>query len=99
MDVLRQTRERTSFVGNVDSTIIFTRQAPINIERKTMMFCEGDAYFNRWRVNSIPYQQLPCCEEAVSDKLWRDEAKVVACVADDETRARRPWHTRSPSRR
>ena len=84
VDVLRQTRERTSFVGNVDSTIIFTRQAPINIGRKTMMFCEGDTYFNRWRVNSIPYQQLPCCKEAVSDKLWRDEAKLVAFVEDDE---------------
>ena len=84
VDVLRQTRERSSFIGNVDSTIIFTRQGPINIGRKTMMFCEGDTYFNRWRVKSIPYQQLPCCKEAVIGKLWRDEAKVVAFVEDDE---------------
>ena len=83
-DVLRQTRERVSFVGNVDSTIIFTRQAPINVVRKAMMFCGGDTYFNRWRVTSIPYQQLPRCKEAVSATLWRDEAKAVAFAADDE---------------
>ena len=47
VDVLRQTRERISFVGKVDITIIFTRQAPNNIGRRTMMFCEGDTYFNR----------------------------------------------------
>ena len=83
MDVLRQTRERVSFVGSVDSPVVFTRQAPINIRRKAMVFREGDTYFNRRRVTATPpYQQLPRCTASIN--RWRDEAKLVAFVEDDE---------------
>ena len=81
-DVLSQTRERLSFVGNVDSSIIFTSQAPLNVPRKAMSFCEGDTHFNRWKVKSPSFQQLPRCSQAEADMMWTGSAKPVSFVND-----------------
>ena len=83
-DVLSQTRERLSFVGNVDSNIIFTAQAPLHVSRKPMTFCEGDTYFNRWKVKSPSFLQLPRCSQAEADLMWSGSVKPVSFVNDDD---------------
>ena len=49
-----------------------------------MMYCEGDTFFNRWRVKVPPFQQLPRCAEDAGDKLWRDPSKQVRFLNDED---------------
>ena len=84
VDVLRQTKERTAFAGNVDSSAVFTTQAPLGLARKAMVFCEGDTYFNRWRVKVHPFAQLARCTEEQGNKLWSDVSKQVRFLNDDD---------------
>ena len=49
-----------------------------------MVYCEGDTYFNRWRVKAPPFQQLPRYAEDAGDKLWCDPSKQVRFLNDED---------------
>ena len=82
-DILRRVHGRSPFQGKLADHIIFTTQKKTTFERKQMKVLDGDTYFNKWQVATIPLTQMVKCTLGKYDLIFNTANKTDFMVSED----------------